>query len=109
MRHRDTNWANDVGKTVPIDQFHTELLQTFSLQKKKKKKTLSVKPRKANKMRHAVMKKPDSCLSSLGADKQGPPRSPSRLTELLCQPTVANAPKFSRLFISPLFLSNNLK
>ena len=113
MRHRANAvclskycWKNGVPWLVP----HRVAIN-FQLTKKKKKKkmTLPLKHHKANKMRHADMKKPDSCLSLLGSDKQGPPCSPSRLAELLCQPTMANAPNFSRLFISPLFWSNNLK
>ena len=50
MWHRDTKWANGIGKIVQIDLLHAGLPQTFSL-----KTTIAVKH---NKMR-------DACVSVL--------------------------------------------
>ena len=50
-------WANAVGKVAPIDLLEAELLQTFNLFKKKKKKAKQQKSvsTKWKKLKHAFM------------------------------------------------------
>ena len=47
MWHRDTNWANAVGKIIPTDLLHTGLPQTFNQNKQTNKKAVSIKHNKA--------------------------------------------------------------